>query len=222
MLTATVLFYLAGVWLQEKTRSPLANPTLVGIVLVGVLLRVLHMPYATYFANVQPLHFLLGPATVALAIPMVLSLEHLRRGLAATLAALVAGSVTGATSAYLLVRLCGGDHLLALSMLPKSLTTPIAMGVSAAIGGTASLTAVFAILAGILAAVILPFVMRVLKVDHAAAVGLAAGTGGSGIAAASVIPLGPVPAAFAGIAIGVNGLLTALLAPLLARMFSHW
>ena len=222
MLTATVLFYLAGVWLQERTRSPLANPTLIGIVLVGVLLRVLHMPYATYFASVQPLHFLLGPATAALAIPMVLSLEHLRRGLATTLAALVAGSVTGAVSAYLLVRICGGDRMLALSMLPKSLTTPIAMDVSTAIGGTASLTAVFAILAGILAAVVLPFVMRVLKIDQAAAVGLAAGTGGSGIAAASVIPLGPVPAAFAGIAIGVNGLLTALLAPLLARMFSHW
>ena len=222
LLTATIAFYLAGVSLQAKTKSPLANPTLIGIVLVGVMLQFLRMPYATYFAGVQPLHFLLGPATVALAIPMVLSLEHLRRGLAATLVALGAGSVTGAVSAYALVRVCGGDRVLALSMLPKSLTTPIAMGVSTTIGGTASLTAVFAILAGILAAVVMPTLMRVLKIDHAAAVGLAAGTGGSGIAAAAVIPLGSVPAAFAGIAIGVNGLLTALLAPLLARMFSHW
>ena len=222
LLTATVVFYLAGVWLQERTRSPLANPTLIGILCVGVMLRLLHMPYATYFANVQPLHFLLGPATVALAIPMVLSLEHLRRGLAVTLIALCAGSVTGALSAYTLVRLCGGDRVLALSMLPKSLTTPIAMGVSTTIGGTASLTAVFAILAGILAAVVLPVLMRVFKINSPAAIGLAAGTGGSGIAAAAVIPLGPVPAAFAGVAIGVNGLLTALLAPLLARIFSHW
>lgn len=220
-LTATILFFLAGVWLQAKLRTPLANPTLVGIVLVGVMLKLMHVPYAVYFAHVQLLHFLLGPATVALAIPMVLSLEHLRKVLLATVAALLAGCVTGAVSAYLLVRVCGGGRVLALSMLPKSVTTPIAMGVSTAIGGTPSLTAVFAILAGILAAVAGPLVMRVLRVDHPAAVGLGAGAGGGGIAAAAVIPLGPVPAAFAGIAIGVNGLFTALLAPVLARLLAH-
>ena len=220
-LPLTILFYLAGVWLQRRTRSPLANPTLIGIILVGVSLYLLHISYAQYFTAVQLLHFLLGPATVALAIPMVQSLEHLRRGLLPTLAALLAGSITGAVSAYALVRLCGGGRFLALSMLPKSLTTPIAMGVSDTIGGSAALTAVFAILAGILTAIALPMLLRTLRVHHAAATGLAAGTAGSGIAAASVIPLGPVPAAFAGIAIGVNGLMTALLAPLLVRLFGH-
>ena len=220
LLSATIAFYLLGVAIQRRTRLAIANPTLIAIVLVGVMLWALHMPYAQYFRNVQPLHFLLGPATVALAIPMVLSLEHLKRGLLHTLAALLAGSLTGAISAYLLVRLCGGPQALALSMLPKSLTTPIAMGVSENIGGTASLTAVFAILAGILVAVTLPIVMKLLRIHHPAAKGLAAGTAGSGIAAASVIPLGPVPAAFAGVAIGVNGLLTAALAPVLVRLLA--
>lgn len=220
-LSLTILFYLAGVWLQRRTRSPLANPTLIGIVLVGITLWLLHISYAQYFTSVQLLHFLLGPATVALAIPMVQSLEHLRRGLLPTLAALFAGSLTGAVSAYGIVRLCGGSPILALSMMPKSLTTPIAMGVADTIGGTASLTAVFAIVAGILTAIFLPMLLRALRVNHPAATGLTAGTAGSGIAAASVIPLGPVPAAFAGIAIGVNGLMTALLAPLLVRLFQH-
>ncbi len=221
LLPLTILFYLAGVWLQRRTRSPLANPTLIGIVLVGITLGLLHISYTQYFSSVQLLHFLLGPATVALAIPMVQSLEHLRRGLLPTLAALFAGALTGAISSYGLVRLCGGNHLLALSMMPKSLTTPIAMGVADNIGGIASLTAVFAIMAGILTAIFLPMLLRVLRIQHPAATGLAAGTAGSGIAAASVIPLGPVPAAFAGIAIGVNGLMTALLAPLLVRLFEH-
>lgn len=221
LLPLTILFYLAGVWLQRRTRSPLANPTLIGIVLVGITLGLLHISYTQYFSSVQLLHFLLGPATVALAIPMVQSLEHLRRGLLPTLAALFAGALTGAISSYGLVRLCGGNHLLALSMMPKSLTTPIAMGVADNIGGIASLTAVFAIVAGILTAIFLPMLLRVLRIQHPAATGLAAGTAGSGIAAASVIPLGPVPAAFAGIAIGVNGLMTAMLAPLLVRLFEH-
>lgn len=221
LLPLTILFYLAGVWLQRRTRSPLANPTLIGIVLVGITLGLLHISYTQYFSSVQLLHFLLGPATVALAIPMVQSLEHLRRGLLPTLAALFAGALTGAISSYGLVRLCGGSHLLALSMMPKSLTTPIAMGVADNIGGIASLTAVFAIVAGILTAIFLPMLLRALRIQHPAATGLAAGTAGSGIAAASVIPLGPVPAAFAGIAIGVNGLMTAMLAPLLVRLFEH-
>jgi putative effector of murein hydrolase len=221
LVPATIAFYLAGVWLQRRTRLAVANPTLIAIMLVGLLLWALRMPYPQYFAGVQLLHFLLGPATVALAIPMVLSLEHLRRGLWPTLLALLAGSVTGAVSAYALVRLCGGTEQLALSMMPKSLTTPIAMGVSEGIGGIPALSAVFGITAGILVAVILPSVLRMLRVTHPAATGLAAGTAGSGIAAASVIPLGPVPAAFAGVAIGVNGLLTAALAPVLVRMMAH-
>ncbi|AFL86832.1 putative effector of murein hydrolase [Terriglobus roseus DSM 18391] len=221
LVTVTIAFYLAGVWLQRRTRVAIANPTLIAIVLVGLMLWVLRLPYAQYFAGVQLLHFLLGPATVALAIPMVLSLEHLRRGLWPTLLALLAGSVTGAVSAYALVRLCGGTEQLALSMMPKSLTTPIAMGVSETIGGVPALSAVFGITAGILVAVILPGVLRLLRVNHPAATGLAAGTAGSGIAAASVIPLGPIPAAFAGVAIGMNGLLTAVLAPLLVRMMAH-
>ena len=221
LLAVTIAFYLAGVWLQRRTRAAIANPTLIAIMLVGLSLWLLRLPYAQYFASVQLLHFLLGPATVALAIPMVLSLEHLRRGLWPTLLALVAGSLTGAISAYSLVRLCGGTQQLALSMMPKSLTTPIAMGVSETIGGVPSLSAVFGIAAGILVAVILPSVLKLLHVHHPAATGLAAGTAGSGIAAASVIPLGPIPAAFAGVAIGVNGLLTAALAPVIAKLLAH-
>ena len=107
-------------------------------------------------------------------------------------------------------------------MMPKSLTTPIALEVSGNIGGLPSLTAVFAIMAGILTAVALPIMQRVLRVNDQAAAGLAAGTAGSGIATARAIAISPLAAAFAGVAIGMNGLITALLVPFLVRVFRHF
>ena len=221
LVLLTLGAYLLGVAISRRTQSSLANPTLIAILIVGLALRLTGLTYFEYFQGAQLLHFLLGPATVALAIPLVRSLEHLRRSLLPTLLALLAGSVTGAVSAYGLVRLCGGDRLLALTMLPKSLTTPIALGVSQAIGGLPALTTVFAIAAGVLVAVCLPWLMKVLRVTDPAAAGLAAGTAGSGIATARVVPLGTLPTAFAGVAIGVNGLITSAIAPLLVRVLRH-
>lgn len=219
-LTLTVAAYLLGVAVQNRVRSAIANPTLIAIVLIGIVLRLTHTSYAGYFAGAQFLHFLLGPATVALAVPLVRSIEHIRRSLWPMTAALFAGAVVGAVSGYGIVRLLGGSTTVALSMLPKSLTTPIAIGVSQTIGGVPSLTAVLAIAGGILVAVSIDLV-RVLRVNDPAAIGLAAGTAGSGIGASRVIPKHPLSAAFAAIAIGLNGLITAVLAPVLVKLFAH-
>ena len=221
LLLLTIGTYLLGVAAQRRTGSALANPTLISIVLIGLVLRVTDIPYGQYFSANQMLNFLLGPATVALAIPMVRAIEHLRRGMVPSLVALVTGSVVGAVSAYVLVRVCGGDRTLALSMLPKSVTTPIAIGIAQQIGGVPALSAVFAIAAGILVAVTLPTVLRWFRVDDSAAIGLAAGTAGGGIGATRVISMGPVAAAFAGVGLGVNGLITAVIAPVLAKLLAR-
>lgn len=217
-LTITIGAYLFGVALHRRWRSPLCNPVLIAIILIATTLHLTHLPYAQYFAGAQLIHFLLGPATVALAIPLVLSLEVMRQRLLPMLLALAAGSVVGFLTGPLLVRLCGGPSLLALSMAPKSLTTPIAIGVAQGIGGNPSLTAVLAILGGILVAITIDPLLRLLHIHDPAARGLAAGTAGSGIGAAQVIPQHSVAAAFAGVAIGMNGLLTAALAPLLVHL----
>jgi putative effector of murein hydrolase len=132
---------------------------------------------------------------------------------------LFAGSLTSIVSGVLLVRMLGGNHELAMSMLPKAVTTPIAMSVAGQIGGLPALTATLAIIGGIIAAVTLRGVFAVLRITHGHAIGLAAGTAGSGIAAAQVAEMGDGPAAFAAIGIGLNGLLTALIAPMLAAFF---
>ncbi len=222
LLTFTVGAYLCGVELERRTGSSLANPTLIAIVAAGLLMHVSGIGYLEYARGLYLLSFLLGPATVALAIPLARSLTHLRKSLVPTLIALVVGSITGAVSAYVLVLVMGGSRQLALTMMPKSLTTPIALEVSQGIGGLPSLTAVFAIMAGILTAVALPLMRRLLRINDEAATGLAAGTAGSGIATARAIHIGPLAAAFAGVAIGMNGLITALLAPYLARILNHF
>lgn len=214
-------------WLGQRVQRwmggrAMANPVLIAIVLVGMVLRVTRVSYATYFVGAQFLHFLLGPATVALAVPLVESAEHIRRSRGPIVAALGAGSVVSAVLGYGLVRVTGGTQGVALSMLPKAATTPIAMAVSERAGGSPSLTAVLAILGGVLVAVTVEEVLPRLGMRDERAMGLAAGGAGSGIAAAQVIPRGPVTAAFAGLAIGVNGLMTALITPVLGWMFRRW
>ena len=221
-LTLTVGAYLAGVWVQRRVGAAWASPVLIAIVLIGLALRVLRVPYATYFSGAQAIHFLLGPATVALAVPLVRAMEHLRRSLWPMLAALFAGALTGAVTGYGLVRVLGGSRVLALSMLPKSLTTPIAIEVSQTVGGLPSLTAVLAILAGVLVAVLVYPVLGALRVRNAGAIGLAAGTAGSGVGASRVIGVDAVSAAFAAVGIGLNGLMTAVIAPVVARVLGRW
>jgi predicted murein hydrolase (TIGR00659 family) len=221
-IVLTLGAYLFGVELEKRLRSPLANPVLIAIVLIGVTLRLLHLSYQDYFTGAQFIHFLLGPATVALAIPMVRALEHMRRAFWPMLSALLAGSLIGLVSGYAIVRLLGGSQEVALSMAPKSLTTPIAIAVSASIGGIPSLSAVLAILGGILVAISIDPVLRWLKMDEPSAKGLAAGTAGSGLGASRVIPQHTLSAAFAGVAIGANGILTAVLAPIVVPLLKHW
>jgi putative effector of murein hydrolase len=221
-LVLTLGAYLFGVEVQKRVRNPLANPVLIAIVIIGVTLRLMHLSYQAYFTGAQFIHFMLGPATVALAIPMVRALEHMRRGFWPMMAALCAGSLVGLVAGYGLVRLLGGSQAVALSMAPKSLTTPIAIAVSASIGGIPSLSAVLAIIGGILVAVSIDPVLHWMKIRGPAARGLAAGTAGSGIGASRVIPQHTISAAFAGVAIGANGILTALLAPILVPLLKHW
>jgi putative effector of murein hydrolase len=221
-LVLTLGAYLFGVEVQKRLRNPLANPVLIAIVIIGVTLRLMHLSYQAYFTGAQFIHFMLGPATVALAIPMVRALEHMRRGFWPMMAALCAGSLVGLLTGYGLVRLLGGSQAVALSMAPKSLTTPIAIAVSQSIGGIPSLSAVLAIIGGILVAVSIDPLLHRLSIREPAARGLAAGTAGSGIGASRVIPQHTISAAFAGVAIGANGIITALLAPILVPLLKHW
>ncbi|UOM33666.1 LrgB family protein [Acuticoccus sp. I52.16.1] len=214
-LTVTVIAYALADRLAARVgRHPLANPVVVSAVLVIALLGITGTPFPTYFEGAQFVHFMLGPATVALAIPLVQNRALVRRSAKPIAAALVAGSVTAVTSALVVGWALGlpGDVL--ASLAPKSVTTPIAMGIAEALGGIPPLTAVLVILTGIIGAVAVTPLMNLLKMTDMRARGFAAGVAAHGIGTARAFQVDPVAGAFAGIGMALNGALTALLTPL--------
>lgn len=219
-LAVTIAAYVAGRLIQRAFRnSPFASPVLIAIALVAAVLLATGTSYQTYFAGAQFINFLLGPATIALAIPLARNIGYIRKNLHSIGLGLLAGCVTSIVSGVAIVWAMGGSRLVALSMAPKAVTTPIAMAVSQQIGGVPALTAAFAILGGIVAAIVGQEMLRSLRVRDWRAQGLAAGVAGSGVAAAQVASRNELGAAFAALGIALNGLLTALLAPLLASLW---
>lgn len=217
-LTATLLAYLAAEATSRATgHHPLANPVLLAIAMLAAILLITRTPYPAYFQGGQYVQFLLGPATVALAVPMYSNLSRIRAAWRAIVPALLVGSVVAAGTAMLIARLMGAERVVVLSLAPKSVTTPIAMGVAEQIGGQASLAAVFVLTTGLLVTVLIGPLLRGARVTDSRAIGLAGGTAGHGLATAHLLRIDETAAAFAGLAIGLNGLATALLVPLLAR-----
>jgi predicted murein hydrolase (TIGR00659 family) len=217
-LVAYVLADQAAVWLG---RPPIANPVVIAVALVVALLQATGTRYPTYFAGAQFVHFMLGPATVALAVPLAREAAEVRRRLVPILAALVAGSVTASATAVLVAALLGAGPATLASLAPKSATTPIAMGVAQAIGGVPALTAVLVILTGIIGAVIVTPLMNHLGIRDYAARGLAAGVAAHGIGTARAFQVNTTAGTFAGLGLALNGLATALLAPLLFGLLTH-
>jgi putative effector of murein hydrolase len=219
-LAVTLLAYAIGRAIQcACAGSAFASPILIAIFLVSVVVLVTGTSYKIYFEGAQFINFLLGPATVALAIPLAKNAKLVRANLSSIALALLAGSLTSIVSGVVIVRMLGGSRAVALSMAPKAVTTPIAVAVSAQIGGVPALTAALAILGGILAAVVGQHMLRGLKVKDWRAHGLAAGLAGSGIAAAQIAARNELGAAFAALGIGLNALLTAILVPVLVRFW---
>lgn len=215
-LFITLLAYQAGLVLYERLgRSPLLNPVLTAVLLIVGLLTVTGVDYRTYFEGAQFVHFLLGPATVALAVPLYNQLAQVRRSLPALLAALACGSLTAAGSAVAVGWALGGSAETVVSLAPKSVTTPIAMGIAERLGGLPSLTAVLVILTGIVGAVLGPWLLKAARVTDDRAGGVAMGVASHGIGTARAIQTSETAGAFAGLAMGLNGLLTAALLPLL-------
>lgn len=217
-LTMTLAVYLAGQWLFRCSGGrALFNPVALALVLLALLLLLTGTPYATYFSGAQFIHFLLGPATVALAIPLYLHWERVRRLFLPLMAGLLAGSLTAILSAMGIAWLLGGSPQTLLSLAPKSVTTPVGMGIAEKIGGLPSLTAVLVILTGVFGAVAAPALLNGLRIRDDAVKGFAIGVAAHGIGTARAFQISSLAGAFAGLAIGLNALLTTMLAPLIVR-----
>jgi putative effector of murein hydrolase len=154
-LTLTVLAYLVGDWVFRRSgKKALLNPVLLSILLLVVILGATGTDYQTYFAGAQFVHFMLGPATVALAVPLYRNLGRIRRLWLPILVSIAAGAVVSATSAVFVARWLGASEKALISLAPKSVTAPVAMGIAEKVGGLPSLSAALVVLTGVLGAVI--------------------------------------------------------------------
>lgn len=184
-LTLTLVVCHAAVAIRNWLNgNALANPVLLSVATLSILLWLTETPYATYFDGAQFFHFLLGPATVTLAIPLYAQFDRLRRLALPIVLALLVGSLTAAFSAVLIGSMFGASTTALISLAPKSATTPIAMGIAERLGGLPSLTAVLVILTGILGAVCAAPLFRVLRISDPGVRGFALGVLSHGIGTA--------------------------------------
>jgi predicted murein hydrolase (TIGR00659 family) len=215
-LTATLSVYvLAQGFYQRMQHAPWANPVAWTVALLALLLTVSGTSYPTYFSGAQFIHFLLGPAVVALGWPLWQRRAQLRqRGVALLTAALVGGSVAS-LSAVGIAWALGLPVELLLTLVPKSVTAPVAMGIAQQIGGIPALAAMFALLTGLVGALTAKYLFDALRIRELEVRGFALGTTSHGIGAARAMQVDPDAGAYAGMALGVQALLAALLMPLL-------
>lgn len=218
-VTLTVLAYAVARALWERTGRPaVLNSVLVAVAFAGGVLVLLGVDYAAYMEGGRLIVFLLGPATVALALPLHLESRLARRAALPVVLGILVGTTTSVVVAVWVTGLLGADRALVLSMAPKSATTPVSISLAEQAGGLPALAAVFTILAGVLGAVVGPAVLSLFRFRDARVRGLAIGVASHGVGTARALEEGRTEGAFAGLAMGLTALATALVLPLVLRV----
>ena len=216
-LLLTLAAYEAGVTIYERTnRNPFANPVAIAVIIVAVGISLIDMPYAKYFEGAQFIHFLLGTATVALAVPIYQCWDSLRGRALPLITSLLCGGAVSILTAVFTTRLFGADITIQKAMLAKSVTAPIAMGVAERISASPTLTAVFAVCTGVIGAILARYILDALRLTAWWQRGFAIGVGAHGIGTSRAMSIHPEAGAFAGLAMGMHGVAGAVLIPLIA------
>jgi len=198
---------------QAFRRHPLCNPVLMSVVAVALVLWGTGTPYPVYFEGAKFVHFLLGPATVALAIPLYENRRVVLRAIVPMMAALIVGSATAIVTAVSVAQMFGMPVSILVSIAPKSVTAPVGMAITEALGGDPSLTAILIMLTGVAGSVMVTPLMNALRMKDWRARGFAVGLASHGIGTARAFQVNSLAGTFAGIAMGLNALVTALLLP---------
>lgn len=217
-LVISLAAYLFASWLKDRTRLAVLNPLLVSSILIMAFLVGSGMDYDTYNQGASYLSWLLTPATVCLAIPLYKQLHLLRQHKTAVAAAIVAGVAVSAASIFIMAKLMGLSHEHYVTLLPKSITTAIGMGVSQEAGGVVTLTVMCIIITGVLGNMTGELVLRLARVTHPVAKGLALGTSAHAVGTAKALEMGEIEGAMSSLSIAVAGLLTVIVVPLVSGL----
>lgn len=214
-IALSILAYWVGISIQKKTGLVVCNPLIIAIVLVSGVLLLFRIPYEAYNAGGEIINMFLAPATACLAASVYSKLSLLRRFWLPILVGCVMGSLASMGSVLLLCRIFGLDEALTASLLPKSVTTPIAVSISSSHGGIPSITVVAVILTGILGSVLSPALIKLFRVREPLTAGLAIGACSHAVGTARALELGETQGAMSGLAIGICGIVTVILSTLL-------
>ena len=218
-ITISLIAFEIGCFLFKKTKNPLFNPLLIGIALVITFLKLTNISLESYNIGGKHISFLLGPATVILAVPLYKKLELLKKHIVPIFIGITTGTSIGIICIIVLSKLFKIDKELMFSLVPKSITTPIGMEVSKQLGGNTAITVAAIIITGILGSIIGPLICNMCKIKNKIAVGISLGTASHAMGTAKALELGETEGAMGGLAIAISGLLTVFLAPLIVKLF---
>ncbi len=215
----SLLGYELGIFLKKKFKSALFNPLLIAILFVIIILLVLDIDYETYNAGAKYLSYFLTPATVCLAVPLYEHFEALKRNVWAVLAGILSGALTSMVCVLAMSVILKLSHKEYVTLLPKSITTAIGIGVSEELGGIVTITVAVIIITGVLGNIMADFICRIFHINDAVAKGIAIGSSAHAVGTARAIEMGEVEGAMSGLSIAVSGLITVFLAPIFAALF---
>ena len=207
-IALSIVAFSIGVWIQKKTGLVICNPLIIAIVLVWGVLLLFKIPYESYNEGGSIINMFLAPATSCLAVSVYTRMELLKKNWLPILAGCVAGSLTSIGSVFLLCRLFGLDEAMTYSLVPKSVTTPIAVGIAESHGGISSITVAAVILTGIMGSILAPFLIRIFRVKDSMTAGLAIGACSHAVGTSKAIEIGETEGAMSGLAIGICGIVT--------------
>ena len=216
-VTLSLLAYLAGLLLKKKFKLGIFNPLLISIILTIIVLVCAHIDYDTYNKGAVYLSWFLTPATVCLAIPLYEQWQLLKRNVKAVMLGITAGVLTSLTTVFVLSKLMGLTHQEYVTMLPKSITTAIGMGVSEELGGYVTITVAVIVVTGVIGNILGEFICKLFRITEPISKGLALGSSSHAIGTAKAIEMGEVEGAMSSLAIAVTGILTVVLASVYAN-----
>jgi len=211
--------FLLGVYLYKRTKITLLQPLLICMLIIIPFLKVAGIDYKTFCEQTRILNFMLGPSVVALGYVLYEQIENVKGNVVSILTSVFVGSVVGILSVMFVAKLLGADHMLISSLAPKSVTTPIAISLAEKNGGIPSLTAAFVVICGIFGGLVGPIILRSMGIKSKIAQGLAMGSSSHALGTVRALEMGALEGAISGLAIGIMGIMTALIVPFAEMLF---
>lgn len=211
----TILFFNIGIYIQKKTNKPIFNPLLVAILGIILFLSITKIPYESYKLGGDRINFFLGPVTIVLAVPLYKQFDLFKKYLLEILIGISCGVVVSFISVKLIGHFTNADVDIINSLIPKSITTPMGISLTKTLSGVEAITVVSIILTGILGAIISPIIFKIGKINNPVAKGIALGTSAHALGTTKALEMGEVEGAMSGLSIGISGIITVILIPII-------